>query len=402
MENGTPTSKQLSSHPSQNPTPNSSYTPVSGGLSPSTTLVAQNPVSTNGHAPTQGSSCCSSKPQPPKPTQGQGSCCGKSNSPLGNGQNMASKSERQGQSYPAQLNGYAYPSVPSAAQGAPWQGFSTAGNGHFMQPFSINQPQVQPPLYFPEYNTNTHSTPSMGFQQQSSHDIGFTQAPMQPLLASNPQFTYTPQPSFGTETLDCNCGDDCQCLGCATHPFNTTTRQHVQEMGVLVSFDGDDLGTNVYQNSPFPGQASTNLLDYSFAGLGNTIDTGVQQNAIHSYSDATATPNMSNGYSSPVGYSSGPPLMQPSEYYTLEYSVGLPNPCTDMTGSCQCGSDCSCVGCLTHSGHNGVALEPPAPEESASNPIHTSAPEQPDVNLSQIPVLDDLSVPSTSPQAIEP
>lgn len=31
--------------------------------------------------------------------------------------------------------------------------------------------------------------------------------------------------------------------------------------------------------------------------------------------------------------------------------------CNDATGTCQCGDGCECVGCLTHGGHNGVALE---------------------------------------------
>jgi hypothetical protein len=31
--------------------------------------------------------------------------------------------------------------------------------------------------------------------------------------------------------------------------------------------------------------------------------------------------------------------------------------CNDETGTCQCGDGCECVGCLTHGGHNGVALQ---------------------------------------------
>lgn len=398
---GTGASGSMSPYPSQTPTPSGSYTPVTGGFNPSTTFMAQHPVTTNGDAPPQGAGCCSSKPQPPQPTQSQGSCCEKTNSPLGNSQNIESNFKQRGQSYPAQLNGYAYPSVPSVTQSPLWQDYPT-GQGHLMRPFPISQPQAQQPVYFSEYAADVPSTPSMGFQQQSHHDLGFTQPTMPQLLASNSQFPYTSQQAFGTETHACNCGDDCQCLGCATHPFNKTTRQHVQEMGLLVSLDGDDLGAKSYGNSPYPSQMNTNLLDYSFPGLGNPIENGIQQSTMHPYSDPTATPNINNGYSSPVGYTSGQPLMQPSEYYTLEYPVGLPNPCTDITGSCQCGNDCSCVGCLTHSGHNGVALEPPTAEDTASGTGHPPASEQPNSGLSQIPVLDDLSVPSTSPRGIEP
>ena len=393
----------LPSYSSENPTPNTSYPPLTTDLNQPATIVARNPVDNNGSNMSQSSSCCSAKPPSPKQSQSQGSCCGKSKAKVANDIELELKLEANSQH--DQMNGLSYQPMSSTPQASLWQDFDTIGQGHFMQPFSMQQPQVQPTHYFSEYNSNTHSTPPMSFQHQGPHDVGFTQTPMQSLLPRNSQFPYAPQSAFGNEVHECNCGDDCQCLGCATHPFNKTTRQHVQEMGVLVSLDGEEPRTNGYRKSPFSNQTNTNLLDYSFASLSNPMNNSVQ-NTMHAYSEPTATPNLNNGYSSPVGYTPEQQLMHPSEYYTLEYPVGLPSSCTDVTGSCQCGNDCSCIGCLTHSGHNGVTLEPA--EEPVSNTTESLGQQQPppaaaaETGFSRIPVLDDLSVPSLSPHAIEP
>lgn len=89
--------------------------------------------------------------------------------------------------------------------------------------------------------------------------------------------------------------------------------------------------------------------------------------------------------------------MVPSEYYTLEYPVGLPSACVDTTGSCQCGNDCTCVGCLTHSGHNGLPLEPAMPE---SNWDHMNLPgfsmDAAGHSPSQMPVMDNFVAHSNS------
>ena len=64
----------------------------------------------------------------------------------------------------------------------------------------------------------------------------------------------------------------------------------------------------------------------------------------------------------------GQATMQPAAYYTVEYPVGFLDPCTNLTGTCQC-NDCTWIGCLTHDGHNGVALEPPPPPNEYGMPL---------------------------------
>jgi hypothetical protein len=63
------------------------------------------------------------------------------------------------------------------------------------------------------------------------------------------------------------------------------------------------------------------------------------------------------------------PTLSPSSFFWSE--MVLPG-CNDATGTCQCGDGCECVGCLTHGGHNGIALEAPSTSEHAVFPSFTA------------------------------
>ncbi|KAJ5490854.1 hypothetical protein N7539_002421 [Penicillium diatomitis] len=222
--------------------------------------------------------------------------------------------------------------------------------------------------------THTASFSSYGMQNSQPPPV-FTNGQSANGLAIPPQsmgfamdlhHTQAPAGGFGNSAgLDCNCGDDCQCLGCAAHPFNSTTRQHVQEMGVLMTFDDGDHSPDLAANAS--NFADTSIHEISAQPPFNfyvqqtpAVNQISHPDSLLSYSNPPST--LPSGYSSPLppGHTINQPLMHPGEYYTIEYPVGIPSTCSDVTGSCQCGNDCSCVGCLTHSGHNGVALEPPA------------------------------------------
>jgi len=111
----------------------------------------------------------------------------------------------------------------------------------------------------------------------------------------------------------------------------------------------------------------------SFDGTDDRIDTSYKGQTIsagagHRSSMAPAFEN-AHSASTEADYdpSYGEVTMQPAAYYTVEYPVGFLDPCTNLTGTCQC-NDCTCIGCLTHDGHNGVALEPPRPPNEYGMP----------------------------------
>ncbi|PYH99645.1 hypothetical protein BO71DRAFT_437237 [Aspergillus ellipticus CBS 707.79] len=347
----------------------------------------------------QGSSCCSRKPQPPTQTpapQAQRSCCEAPKSlpdNVNNGTILGSSDYFHAQKFKDNDTSHSSNSIPSIST---WQDFQATRQSHYMQPFSLpfSQPELPP---MPGHMTHIEPN-SVEFsypQPLNGHARFQPSIPQQHSDSTQIAFPKTEETGCDA-THDCSCGDGCQCLGCASHPFNNTTRQHVQEMGRLVTLNDDEQkteGLNSHRNSPLQGQHSiVTQLPYQYTNFAHPVDHGVQPIGMHSYVEQSPTlGNVNSGYTSPpADYILDQHLMVPSEYHTLEYPVGLPSACADTTGNCQCGNDCTCVGCLTHSGHTGLGLEPTM-ETSWS---HMDFPHFPTdatgINTSQMPVFDDF------------
>lgn len=376
------------------------------------------------YAPQQrnGSSCCSKKPPPPPVApSGGGSCCsGKAGpqptatlvsnvpEPQQEHQQHYQQGYQQHQQEPNSWNATSFPSFTQTqvAWHNPMPSVQPA-QGRFMQPYALQENHV-PPVYM---NGFSQSGPSDAYSQ-TTNGLGITPGSISSYTSTPSQNSvYTPTHMTGDPSHDCQCGEECQCLGCASHPFNNTTRQRVQEMGEMMTIGGNP-AIETYQSPTFQGNHNWERFNYLPQGLGP--NQGIQQQAFDPYSDQSHVPQASNfprPYTSPVpvGQAINEQLMHTSEYYTLEYPVGIPSACSDVTGSCQCGNDCSCVGCLTHSGHNGLPLE--APLQEPALPIHSnnhvvSSGEQLPVTTSsmqtsRIPVLENLSVPCLSPRTLE-
>lgn len=164
---------------------------------------------------------------------------------------------------------------------------------------------------------------------------------------------------------NCNCGAGCQCLGCAAHPFNATTRSHVQSLGAIIAHGDHD---RVSSNSPPSGWEPPSNQSLGIHNMtpvtsqcfnGNPAveppsgEVNTLQTARPPFSQSAWSPTVSND---PEGQQV--PFLS-SAYYTMEIPMDPFGPkasCTDVSGSCQCGDDCACIGCLTHTGHNGIPL----------------------------------------------
>ncbi|KAJ5789858.1 uncharacterized protein N7518_006869 [Penicillium psychrosexuale] len=383
----------------------------------------------------QVSSCCSQKQKPKAPTptpaptaaaapaQNGGSCCGGSRPPTTN-QAVYSEADQSQFQPPIAWDDQSYMQFPMP-QMAPWQNSSIPTHDDYMhsamhqvhpQHPSLHNgymgmvlPHSQPQMPQIGMSLGVTAPPSMAYSNEMN-GLGITQASMSPYMLNNLEPSYN-APLGGDSCHDCSCGEDCQCLGCAAHPFNTTTRKHVQEMGAMITSNGDEKNPEVinpYQTSPYQGGTPSTSFPY-FIQSTPSMDHGFQPIPFDSYSDPNST--LASGYSSPLStnHHLNQQLMHPSEYYTLEYPVGLPSACSDMTGSCQCGSDCSCVGCLTHSGHNGLSLDIRIPEhpipdtgdKQNQHSRHVSRTNSATSRSSRIPVLDNVSVPCLSPRTLE-
>lgn len=236
-------------------------------------------------------------------------------------------------------------------------------------------------------SAHSHSPYALQNNAYTSNSLG-QDPPGQYLPAVHEHRMGAPSISSYYPAHNCNCGDGCQCLGCASHPYNDTTRQHIQEMGYIMSMGVGDAnhersrsqGHTLYDEQLSPGPPRFP----SFPGNSLDFTQPPGTGALHVLPRSVGTPGYEHSPANPgcspydSGYSQM--MMQPSAYYTVEYPVGDFNPCIDMTGTCQCGSDCSCVGCLTHSGHNGLPLGPPPhpnhtnPSTPSGHPVQPGAP----------------------------
>ncbi|KAJ5553443.1 hypothetical protein N7494_002821 [Penicillium frequentans] len=324
-------------------------------------------------------------PPPVAPSSGRSCCGGKTSAPVAANPSTPQVSS-QTQHPVLDENSLPY-------MGYPWQSSMPATQASPMQPFGMQ------PTPVPQYvNGYTPNIPSASYLQ-SMNRLHISESSMSPFAAQN---AYAPAPAATPGScLECECGDECQCLGCATHPYNNTTRQHVQEMSAMLSFDRDELSTESMTEpwrTPNPLHSAPMAFEQFMHPMDHHIHQSINQ---HEYSDLNSA--VPSGYASPLP--AGNQLMQTSDYLTLQYPVGIPSACSDVTGSCQCGNDCTCFGCVTHSGHNGISLDAPLPETSSANttgsqtPCHgMPVPTSDGSTGSRFPVLENVSVPCLSPR----
>ncbi len=160
---------------------------------------------------------------------------------------------------------------------------------------------------------------------------------------------------------DCSCGPNCQCMFCVVHPYNAPTRDRVQMLADLLPFD--DAGHSS-QSRP---QSSYGSISHSPEGDG--AGTATHGPRIQEHPPVLSPmpqipltqldPDSDNFQAMPFAsldqaqHSTAPS----SGYLTMayEYSPGPLESCT--SGNCRCGDNCACVGCLTHTGHNGQPLQ---------------------------------------------
>lgn len=153
----------------------------------------------------------------------------------------------------------------------------------------------------------------------------------------------------------CTCGPSCQCVFCVDHPYNATTRDRVQTLAHLLPDDAEYSPKSPLQSSFFHSIDERNR---AVPATNRMHINGILQPSDLAHSRPFHEPSFSNHIyeALPIGGASQAPQSAISSgYLTMQYDydpMGLGG-CTDSTGTCRCGDDCTCVGCLTHSGHDG-------------------------------------------------
>ncbi|KAF7544551.1 hypothetical protein G7046_g9762 [Stylonectria norvegica] len=170
-----------------------------------------------------------------------------------------------------------------------------------------------------------------------------------------------PHSSIGT-SHQCSCGEACQCVGCAAHPYNEATKTYVRSAWESMIDDSHRHSHGPHaqaHHNHTNGNASTN-------GNSNGISNGVTNGHMNGTHESPMVNGMSNGNPvSAAGSADGTrsptaPLtpsetasalseeqtLSASDFFFVSYPFG--DSCAGDTASCPCGDDCQCLGCVIH------------------------------------------------------
>ncbi|KAL4934117.1 putative copper-activated transcription factor GRISEA [Aspergillus undulatus] len=271
----------------------------------------------------------------PMPTQTRGSCCS-------NSRRESPDSIKTGLGIVAP-NGYAISPVTASpvaeASSSAWPGFSSI-DGYFS---SVNGPING---YQPDLSGFSQQIPPIGYADPASIDFAQNQIPHpEPVAAPSSAHHNLTAHTSGTHQ-NCNCGPKCNCFACPDHPYNEVTMQHVQEMGRIIAKDQTLAAEDSQQTIQTDGlaQMSSPIVEPK-TKLEDTHDLTPAAGPCCGGKDVQF--DVEHDVQPPVSISADN-LMVPDAYYTYEYEIGLPGACAGEAGNCQCGPDCSCLGCLTH------------------------------------------------------
>ncbi|KAG6067812.1 hypothetical protein E4U32_002755 [Claviceps aff. humidiphila group G2b] len=156
----------------------------------------------------------------------------------------------------------------------------------------------------------------------------------------------------------CSCGDTCQCVGCAAHPYNEATQDYVRSAW-----------NSMKEESPrrYDAQRSSNCHHQNGSADGsNASDRDAEDTAASAISsNGTTTPNKpahQDGAWSPVAEhspsdaasgASEEQALSASDFFFVSYPFA--DSCSGETMSCLCGDDCQCIGCTIHNNPGPVS-----------------------------------------------
>lgn len=119
----------------------------------------------------------------------------------------------------------------------------------------------------------------------------------------------------------CQCGPNCNCLRCKSHPTNPATTQWMQEVSDILNEDIDN--ESVPTNRPQSSFSQPAPAAFEFGQDWEAQEQGVDPEP---------------GLPMPIDW---------NDYSLFTFPI---SECSKNV-NCRCGDDCRCEGCLTHSGH---------------------------------------------------
>lgn len=184
--------------------------------------------------------------------------------------------------------------------------------------------------------------------------------PAQPLASLNDISTLFPMqtPDLDLNTLhSCGCGDTCQCIGCAAHPYNDATQEYVRS-AYKGLHESPTPTANVYPGNAY-NISATPLFDTTDGGYGGSSNGkdfahpaaakfAVQPTTGHDVAGARNGNSENHSPLSEEGASTGvEETLSASDFFFVNYPISAEG-CGGDTTSCPCGEDCQCLGCTIH------------------------------------------------------
>lgn len=290
---------------------------------------------TNGTTKPASGGCCSGKSsqattvekpeaQTESKPEASGSCC----SSKTNGTSTPTQSTSESSN--GQLNGTAMPMFqpPMGMANGMYPFFATPNiftyppqYGSYMQPLQ--------PKQWRQAMSNMNMSPQI---QQAYMFGGQPSAPFQQNGAPTPA-TWT--------SHQCSCGDSCQCVGCAAHPYNDATQSYVRSAWNAMMQDSQPVqnghahtsGTHSPTNGTHDVTNGLSQANPTTATSTNKTDGAISPTAPQTPSDATS------GLAEEQALSA-------NDFFFVSYP--FTDGCEGEMSSCQCGDDCQCIGCAIH------------------------------------------------------
>ncbi|KAJ6787537.1 hypothetical protein PWT90_02792 [Aphanocladium album] len=261
-----------------------------------------------------------------------------------------SKPEASGSCCSSKPNGASTPTQP------PVENSNGQMNGNAM-------PMFQPPMgmangmypffatpniftYPPQYGSYMQPLQPKQWRQAMSNMNMHPQVQQAYMFGGQPAAPYqqngAPNPATWT-SHQCSCGDSCQCVGCAAHPYNDATQNYVRSAWNAMMQDAQPV-----QN----GHTHTNGTHSPTNGAHDLTNGHVQQ---ANGTTATTSTNRADGAISPTApqtpsdATSGlaeEQALSANDFFFVSYP--FTDGCEGEMSSCQCGDDCQCIGCAIH------------------------------------------------------
>lgn len=347
-------------------------TPVESPFSPESAMFPMfpfpmQPPMTDGHSKSSTSDSISARP-PPTP----GGCCGGGGGGA-NGAHVRAASQQMSSPPPAANGtGEANPkasccSVTTESQdhrpladSLPAPGVGQPPNGVMMLPFQASM--VMPNAMYPYLSQPTifNYPPQFGsflqpLQPEQWKQFMATMSFAQPVAPS--AFGMAGPGSYCASTAanipgtpsgtswtshQCTCGDSCQCVGCAAHPYNEATQNYVRSAWSTVMEDGPRARAEVNGAASHVNGHVNGSHEQPASHTPNEATTPVKSQA-----EGTVSPPAPQTPSDGTSSVSEEQTLSANDFFFVSYPFG--ESCAGDTASCPCGDDCQCIGCVIHS-----------------------------------------------------